>query len=63
MTSWQEVKLGDVCLKITDGSHWSPKTCKIGFPMASVKDMEEYKINLSSCRKISKEDYQELVKN
>ena len=63
MTKWHEVKLGDVCIKITDGSHWSPKTCEVGFPMASVKDMEEYKINLSSCRKISKEDYQELVKN
>jgi type I restriction enzyme S subunit len=61
--TWQQVKLADVCIKITDGSHWSPKTCEIGFPMASVKDMEEYKINLSSCRKISEKDYYELVKN
>ena len=61
--NWQEVKLGDVCIKITDGAHWSPKTQENGFPMASVKDMDEYGFNLSLCRKISKEDFDQLVVN
>lgn len=63
MTDWQEVKLEDVCIKITDGSHWSPKTQEVGLPMASVKDMTESDIDLSSCRKISKADFDTLVKN
>jgi len=63
MSEWKEYKLGEVCLKITDGSHNSPPTTTAGYPMASVKDMEYNKINLNSCRTISKEDYQKLVKN
>ncbi len=50
-------------MKITDGSHWSPKTQENGLPMASVKDMTEADIDLSSCRKISKFDFDTLVKN
>jgi type I restriction enzyme S subunit len=63
MSEWKDYKLGDVCLKITDGAHNSPPTTTAGYPMASVKDMEYNKINLNSCRTISKEDYQKLVKN
>ncbi len=62
MTEWQNVKLEDVCIKITDGSHWSPKSQESGYPMASVKDMGESELDLSSCRKISKTDFEELVR-
>ncbi len=58
----QIVLLGDVCLQITDGAHWSPKSVDDGYPMASVKDMLENRLNLGSCRKISKVDYEKLVK-
>lgn len=59
---WKEYNLDELCLEITDGSHSSPKTVEQGYPMASVKDMEYSKINLETCRKISKEDYEKLVK-
>lgn len=59
---WKEYNLDELCLEITDGSHSSPKTVEQGYPMASVKDMEYSKINLETCRKISKEDYEKLIK-
>ena len=58
---WEEVALEDVCERITDGSHYSPESVEFGLPMASVKDMEDWGINLSSCRKISKEEFDKLV--
>ena len=54
---WKEVRLGDVCTKITDGSHFSPKAQTEGYPMLSVKDMREYDFDFSNCKKISYEDY------
>src|SRR5207248_6608887 len=36
---WEVKHLSEVCSRITDGSHWSPKTVENGYPMASVKDM------------------------
>ena len=58
---WEEVTLADVCTRITDGSHSSPASVEDGYPMASVKDMYDWGINQSTCRKISKEDYEVLV--
>lgn len=58
---WEEVTLADVCTRITDGSHSSPVSVEDGYPMASVKDMYDWGINQSTCRKISKEDYEVLV--
>lgn len=58
---WEEVALEYVCERITDGSHYSPESVEFGLPMASVKDMENWGIDLNSCRKISKEDFDKLV--
>ena len=58
------VTLGGICLKVTDGSHFSPKnepSAKI--PMFSVKDMEEFDFNFTSCKHISSEDYQKMIAN
>lgn len=60
---WNVKKLEDVCSRITDGSHWSPKTVEIGHPMASVKDMNKWGFDLTKCRKISEGDYAKLVKS
>ena len=58
------VRLGEVCQKITDGSHFSPKDApKSNIPMLSVKDMEEYDFNLTSCKHITHEDYQKMIDN
>lgn len=60
--NWEEVTLSDVCHRITDGAHASPKSIENGWAMASVKDMETWGINYDTCRRISKEDYDELVR-
>jgi type I restriction enzyme S subunit len=59
----EEVELEYVTEKITDGAHQSPPTTEIGMPMASVKDMHQWGIDFSTCRKISEPDYQKLVRD
>lgn len=61
-SEWTQTTLGDVCLKITDGAHASPKTVATGKPMASVKDLTRFGVDLSSARLISVEDFENLVK-
>ena len=55
--------LGDICSKITDGSHFSPVSVEHGYYMPSVKDMKSNGFDYSSCKQISKEDYDNLVNN
>ena len=57
-----EYSLEDVCLKITDGAHFSPKGVKNGYPMLSVKDMREYGFSYENCKYIEQCDYDKLVK-
>lgn len=49
--------------KVTDGSHYSPKTQLTGKPYISVKDVRENYIDFDNCKKISNDDYNMLVKN
>lgn len=60
---WEVKSLQDVCERITDGAHKSPKSQEEGYPMASVKDMHDYGLNVQSCRRISAEDFSDLVRN
>lgn len=60
---WRVGTLGDVCIKVTDGSHFSPKDSPCAsIPMLSVKDMRTYCFDYSTCKHITEEDY-ELLKN
>lgn len=60
--NWQIKSLDEVCIKITDGAHQSPKTVDSGKPMASVKDLTRFGVDLREARKISVEDFERLVK-
>jgi type I restriction enzyme S subunit len=60
---WDVVQMEQVCTRITDGSHSSPKSVEVGKPMASVKDMHDWGINLSTCRRIAEDEYVKLVRN
>lgn len=61
---WNVVSLEDVCLKITDGSHYSPKDDSgAPYPMYSVKDMETYGFNSSSCKHISTDEFERMKKS
>ena len=55
--------LNDICVKITDGSHHSPKAIEKGYPYVTVKDINNKgEIDLINCKKISEMDYAELLK-
>lgn len=60
---FENMKLGDICTVITDGSHSSPKAASKGFPMLSVKDMRAFDFDYEDAKIISDEDYESLVKN
>ena len=60
---WEVKALADVCSRITDGSHFSPKTVEDGYPMASVKDMHDWGIHIEGCRRITSDDFDNLVRN
>ncbi len=61
--SWKITKLTNVCTRITDGSHFSPKTNETGKPYVTVKDISSSgDIDLLNCKKISIEDFEELVR-
>ena len=60
---WPVLTLQDVCQKITDGAHSSPSDCAGGYPMASVKDLHSWGLDLATARTIAKSDYDLLVAN
>ncbi|PTQ84501.1 type I restriction enzyme S subunit [Trichococcus patagoniensis] len=60
---WDVLSLEDTCFKITDGSHFSPKGVREGYPMLTVKDMRDYGFDYSSCKKISKDDFDKMISN
>ena len=63
-SGWKMGRLGDVCVKITDGSHSSPKGVVDGtYPMLSVKDMGEYDFEYLDCKRISRDDYSLMLAN
>jgi len=60
---WELIQLNDVCKKITDGSHFSPKKVKEGLPLATVENIKNSQIDISSCYTISQQDFELLTKN
>ena len=59
MNNWQEVKLGKVCIQITDGVHNSVKDDKNGeFYLLSCKNIKNGNVSIGTKeRKISKETF------
>ena len=60
---WKKYKLEDVCIKITDGSHYSPKATELGYPMLSVKDMQEFGFSYTNCKYITEQDFVKMQQN
>jgi type I restriction enzyme S subunit len=63
MSNYDFIKLNQLCYKITDGSHYSPKGIDSGIPMLSVKDMKDNSFSYADCKYISNEDYLDLIKS
>lgn len=61
-SSWKYDELKNSA-KITDGAHNSPEKVLEGFPMATIENMRSNQIDVESCYRISKKDYDYLVKN
>lgn len=51
-------KLEDVCILITDGTHYSPKDEGDGLPFVTVKDMSEKGLDFDNCIRICKDVWQ-----
>ena len=62
-SEWKTSTIGNACLVVTDGSHSSPHSVDAGEYMVSVKDFTAYGFDFSSCRKISREDYEKLKRS
>lgn len=60
---WSIRSLNELCSKITDGSHESPKEAEFGYYMPSVKDMSNRSFDFCNCKIISESDYLKLVNN
>lgn len=63
MESWEDKRLVDVCSKITDGTHHSPRNYDTGdFMYITAKNIKEYGIDLSNITYISEEVHREIYK-
>lgn len=64
MTNWQEVRLGDVCIQITDGTHNTVKDCENGdCYLLSCKNIKNGNIEIGKNeRKIDRHTLEELRK-
>ena len=60
--SWQYVRLGSLLLKLTDGTHSTPKYKERGIPFVSVKDISTGCLDLTDTKYISIEEHEELYK-
>ncbi|HHJ4541087.1 TPA: restriction endonuclease subunit S [Citrobacter freundii] len=52
---WQTSSIGDLCKKVTDGSHNPPKASEIGLPMISAKNINNGSIIFSETHRIISE--------
>jgi type I restriction enzyme S subunit len=57
---WQHASLRHVCSRITDGSHFSPKSTDDGKSYVTVRNIDGGKIDLHGAAKISFEDFEQL---
>lgn len=72
MSEWKETELGKIpdnwsiksaskfCIKVTDGTHDSPKQKEKGFPLITSKHIKGDEINFADAYLISKEDYDDI---
>jgi type I restriction enzyme S subunit len=59
---WVDAKLGDLCHKITDGTHSTPTYREEGIPFLSVKNLTQGFIDFSNTRFISIEEHEFLTR-
>ncbi|ORU00084.1 Type I restriction-modification system, specificity subunit S [Anaerovibrio sp. JC8] len=60
--SWEWVRLGEVLLSLTDGTHSTPHYTESGVPFLSVKNISSGKIDFNNTKFISVDEHEELKK-
>ncbi len=60
--SWEKVRLEDLCTKITDGTHKTPKYVETGVRFLSAKNVSQGYLNFSNCKYITEEEHAQLKK-
>jgi len=60
--NWKWVRLGELCLQITDGTHRTPTYQSEGIPFLSVKNISSGAFDLTDIKYISEEEHSELIK-
>ena len=58
--SWSWCRLGHILLKLSDGTHSTPRYQSAGIPFLSVKDVSSGFLDFSSCKYISEPEHKEL---
>ena len=62
MNGWETKTLGELCSKITDGTHLRPKYTETGIPFLSVKNLTQGVIDFGNTKFISEADHKSLTK-
>jgi type I restriction enzyme S subunit len=57
---WEEKQLGDLCERIMDGTHFSPKTKSGPRPYLTSKNIQNGRIDLSNLSHISEEEHRQI---
>jgi type I restriction enzyme S subunit len=58
--NWTWCRLGEVCLKITDGFHNTPPKISKGFPYISATHVKSDKIDWNNCHFVAEQYHREL---
>jgi type I restriction enzyme, S subunit len=60
---WKYHTIEDVCTKVTDGSHYTPKFVDDGYPFVMISDIKLDGIDFKRTNKITEADYNKLKNN
>ena len=59
---WEVKRLGEVCKRITDGTHGTPQKQTVGVPYLTAIHIKDGAIDYNSCYYLTKEDHKEIYK-
>jgi type I restriction enzyme S subunit len=57
---WEWVRLGQIAMQVTDGTHHTPKYLPTGVAFISVKDIDGNTVSFNDCKFISEEEHRQI---
>jgi type I restriction enzyme S subunit len=58
---WDIKKLRDICNKVTDGTHDTPKEVNDGYPFITAKNITNGKLDFEDCGYVSEKDHKKII--